>query len=472
MEDLYRQLFNEMPGYITVQDRDCKIIAANRMFRTEFGCGEGDFCFNVIKGRSEKCDVCSVEMTFQDGQCHASEEIVKLKNGKEICVIAYTAPIRDDAGNITAVEVMFTDITKVKRLQQKYRTLFDITPCYITVLNKDFKVSNANRWFEQDFGEGVGLSCYEAYKHRKEPCIDCPVARTFQDGQIHHSEEVVTSREGSQKHVRCYTAPIRDPNGDIVSVMEMSADITDLRQLQSRLTSLGMLVGSISHGIKGLLSGIDGGIYLMETGFQKDKKERVDQGWSMLRRNIERIRSMVMNVLYYAKDRDIFWKSIDVEKIVASVKDILDSRARRHKVELRMKTEPGKFDGDQDAIHSVLINLLENSIDACRVDKSKQSHTVSLSSFFQDEHVVFDIADNGIGMDRETREKAFSLFFSSKGAEGTGLGLFIAHKIIKSHSGTIDIESDPGKGTRFIVKIPRHRQTSDGIHERLDNPLQ
>jgi signal transduction histidine kinase len=74
-------------------------------------------------------------------------------------------------------------------------------------------------------------------------------------------------------------------------------------------------------------------------------------------------------------------------------------------------------------------------------------------------------------MDRETREKAFSLFFSSKGAEGPGLGLFIAHKIINNHGGTIDIESDLGKGTRFIVRLPRHRQTSDGIQERLDNPL-
>jgi len=469
MEDFYRKLFNELPGYIRAQDKDFRIIASNRMFRTEFGDREGDLCFEVIKGSKEKCAVCSVERTFKDGQCHASEEIVKLENGQEICVVAYTAPIRDDAGNISAVEITFTDITRIKRLQQKYRNLFDVTPCYITVLNRDFTISNVNRWFEQDFGDGVGRSCYEVYKHRREPCLDCPVARTFQDGQIHQSEEVVTSRDGKQKDVRCYTAPIRDPNGEIVSVMEMSADITDLRNLQSRLTSLGMLVGSVSHGIKGLLSGIDGGVYLMETGFQKDKKDRVDQGWSMLKRNIERIRSMVMNVLYYAKDREIFWKAIDVPKLVASVEDILASRARRHNVELDLDTEAGTFDGDQDAVHSMLINLLENSVDACRVDKSKPSHKVTLTSRFQDDHVIFDIADDGIGMDQETKEKAFSLFFSSKGAEGTGLGLFIAHKITKSHGGTIDIQSDLGKGTRFIVTIPRHRQTAEGINERLDN---
>jgi signal transduction histidine kinase len=176
-----------------------------------------------------------------------------------------------------------------------------------------------------------------------------------------------------------------------------------------------------------------------------------------------------MNVLYYAKDREIFWKAIDVPKLVASVEEILSGRARRHDVELDLQAEAGTFDGDQDAIHSMLINLVENSIDACRVDRGKPSHKVTLTSRFEDGDVIFDIADDGIGMDQETREKAFSLFFSSKGAEGTGLGLFIAHKITKSHGGKIDIQSDPGKGTRFLVTIPRHRQTSEGINELLDN---
>ena len=70
---------------------------------------------------------------------------------------------------------------------------------------------------------------------------------------------------------------------------------------------------------------------------------------------------------------------------------------------------------------------------------------------------MFEVSDNGIGMDRETREKALSLFFSSKGAGGTGLGLFIANKIAQSHGGDISIESDEGKGTKFIVSLPENR---------------
>ncbi len=60
-------------------------------------------------------------------------------------------------------------------------------------------------------------------------------------------------------------------------------------------------------------------------------------------------------------------------------------------------------------------------------------------------------------MDQETREKAFSLFFSSKGMEGTGLGLFISNRIARAHGGAIDLESRPGQGTRFAVELPRKR---------------
>jgi signal transduction histidine kinase len=87
--------------------------------------------------------------------------------------------------------------------------------------------------------------------------------------------------------------------------------------------------------------------------------------------------------------------------------------------------------------------------------------------------VQYEVEDNGIGMDQETREKAFTMFFSSKGTEGTGLGLFIADRIARSHGGTIDLESHPGAGTRFIVQLPRTRpldkESKDSHHPEMDS---
>ena len=72
------------------------------------------------------------------------------------------------------------------------------------------------------------------------------------------------------------------------------------------------------------------------------------------------------------------------------------------------------------------------------------------------------MTDNGIGMDQETRERAFTLFFSSKRGSGTGLGLFISNKIAQAHGGEIELESELNRGTRMIVKLPRKPPISAG----------
>ena len=104
----------------------------------------------------------------------------------------------------------------------------------------------------------------------------------------------------------------------------------------------------------------------------------------------------------------------------------------------------------------MLANLVENSMDACRMDENKSEHTVKVSVRGLTGHVQFEVEDDGVGMDEETRDKVFTLFFSSKGT-GTGLGLFISDRIATAHGGSVDLESAPGVGTRFIVKLPRKR---------------
>jgi signal transduction histidine kinase len=256
-----------------------------------------------------------------------------------------------------------------------------------------------------------------------------------------------------------FTAPIKDANGNIEKVVEMSADITPIRELQDKLTSVGLLIGSISHGIKGLLNGLDGGIYLVNTGLQKNDRARIDQGWEIASRNIRRIRSMVMDILYYAKDREPDWENIPIKELMNEVCENFRDRAKRNGADYNCVIDPDvdHLEADRNAVRSLLLNLLDNSLDACRIDKMKESHIVTLEVIGQSENILFKVSDNGIGMDRETREKAFSLFFSSKGAGGTGLGLFIANKIAESHGGSISIESEAGKGCEFTVALLRKR---------------
>ena len=107
---------------------------------------------------------------------------------------------------------------------------------------------------------------------------------------------------------------------------------------------------------------------------------------------------------------------------------------------------------DIASVRQMLHNLIWNGLQACLNDAQKKNHFVSVKTdFYDDEHFLFEIADNGTGMDQATRRNIFEEFFSTKGSGGTGLGLAVVEKVVNKHGGRIEVESDPGKGSRFTI---------------------
>ena len=471
MELDYRQIFEAMPCFLSVQDREFRIIDANERFRRYFGDFEGRYCYQVYKQRSERCEVCPVARTFRDGERHESEEEVRTLSGETLSVLVRSKPVLNDRGEIIAAVEMSTDITHLKNLQKllrasqkRYHTLFDQVPCYISIQDPDLNIIEANEAFEEDFGSVLGRKCYEAYKHRKSPCEPCPVQQTLADGLPHTREEVVTTTNGRKRNVLVTTAPIRDGDGPISGVMEMSADITAVRELEDRLTQLGLLIGSVSHSLKGLLNGLSGGMYLVNSGFAKGDEARVKRGWATVERNVARVKSMVSDILYYAKDRVPNWEHLSATEVAGDVLGMMEGRARELGVALSLESEEtaGAFEGDPQAIRALLANLVENSLDACRLHQCCEGHSVILRVAGDADQVRFEVEDDGIGMDQETQDKAFTLFFSSKGT-GTGLGLFISDKIARAHGGKIDLWSAPGEGTKLVVSLSRKRPSQEDL---------
>jgi PAS domain S-box-containing protein len=461
----FRQIFEAIPCSLSVIGRDFKILDANDRYRIRFGDFEGRFCYQVFRQRSEPCEVCPVAQTFRDGERHEAEEEVSTIWGENLTVLVRSKPVLDESGAVVAAVEMATDITHLKNLQKllrksqkRYHAMFSQVPCYISIQDEDLNIIEANSAFQEDFGSVLGRKCFEAYKHRSSPCEPCPVQETLVDGMPRTREEVVTSRTGQTKHVLVTTAAIRDAGGAITAVMEMSADITHVRELEDRLTQLGLLIGTVSHSLKGLLNGLSGGMYLVNSGFAKGDEARVKKGWSTVQRNADRIKAMVSDILYYAKDRIPSWEPLDAAELAFDVVTMLEARAREISVGLSLEadSDAGGLEGDPQAIRALLANLVENSLDACRMDDASPGHRVVVRVNGKADRVEFEVEDDGIGMDREARDKAFSLFFSTKGT-GTGLGLFISNKIARAHGGEIHLESKPGEGTRFVVRLPRAR---------------
>ncbi|MBW2517439.1 MAG: PAS domain S-box protein [Deltaproteobacteria bacterium] len=146
----------------------------------------------------------------------------------------------DEMGQLAgAIEQMSEKIAakqaELNEQRNEYQTLFERAPCLITVQDRDFKLLRFNREFAERFDSRPGQYCYEAYKGRTEKCLNCPVERTFNDGQIHNGEESGIDKDGTMMHWMLRTSPIFNTRGDIVAAMEMSVDITHRRQLEDEL---------------------------------------------------------------------------------------------------------------------------------------------------------------------------------------------------------------------------------------------
>ncbi len=229
-------------------------------------------------------------------------------------------------------------------------------------------------------------------------------------------------------------------------------------ELQDNLSSLGVMIGSISHGIKGLLTRLDGGIYLMESAHENQKFDEIGEGLCILKETVNRIKKMVLDILYSAKERKLNLEKTDVAEFAADVAEVIEQKIKKSKIEFHRDFGSGNIECEMDAkyIHSALINILDNAVDACLADRTQSSHKIVFKVDQDNENLIFEIKDSGIGMDLKTREKIFNLFYSSKGSKGTGFGLFIADSIIKQHHGRINLNSAVGKGTHFSIKIPKH----------------
>ncbi len=233
--------------------------------------------------------------------------------------------------------------------------------------------------------------------------------------------------------------------------------VREKMELRDRLSSLGLMIGSISHDIKGLLTSLDGGIYLLGSGFKKKDQNQINEGFDAVKLISIRIRKMILDILFYAKERELEKGSVDVSAFANDVANVIEPKIVRHKIELirNFDAAPPELEVDDDFFRSALINILDNAVDACLEDESKESHRISFRIKSDNAHAIIDIHDDGIGMDSDTMENIFNLFFSSKGGKGTGFGLFIANNIIKQHGGTISVKSAKGKGTHFSIKMPK-----------------
>ena len=276
---------------------------------------------------------------------------------------------------------------------------------------------------------------------------------------INYSVEVLT-QTGELVPI-LLSATIIDEKGEEVATVGHFKDMREIKRLEDelltseRMATVGQTTAGIAHGVKNILHGMKLGAFMIDTGFDKDKPESLRKGWNLVRKNINRVSKMTKEMLSLASTAPPAFEVCSLNEIVEEVCELLAEEISRRGISLVLELDRSlpQVTVDPDGIHTCLLNLVTNAIEAFPEDTSGGQVTVS-SRDEGEAGVHLQVRDSGEGMSEELLERVLENLFTTKGARGTGLGLAITQKIVHEHGGTIQVESEPKKGTCFTIILP------------------
>ncbi|MBW2450528.1 MAG: PAS domain S-box protein [Deltaproteobacteria bacterium] len=469
IRDEHQILFDQVPCNILLIDRNFRIVKANKRLRDSLGNPEGNFCFETLKGLKHKCSECTARQTFEDGQIHTGYHAWKSKGEQPLHLHVITVPLKRADGSFDVVLEMAVDVTETMKLQDGLKFAH-------TYLNTIISTSM----------DGIF-----AVDEKGKVTIFNPAARKFfkiKDNQVISREnftamlpkDFLTKVFEQREHVYLPEAEAKTIDGEAFPVrlvgnklmiddksIGMAFSVQDLREIKQlekekleaeRLSAVGHTVAGLAHGIKNLNTALEGGMYMLQTGLAKGNIERIQKGMEMLERNIERVSIFVKAFLSFSKGREIQAKICDPAEIAKEVVDLYAVKADKLGITLNFEKigdiAPAPI--DFESMHECLTNLVGNAIDACQMSDENSCY-VTVRTFEEYNTIIYEVTDNGCGMDYEVKRKVFTTFFTTKGLGGSGIGLLMTKKIVHEHGGTIALKSKPGKGTTFSIRLPRRR---------------
>lgn len=241
------------------------------------------------------------------------------------------------------------------------------------------------------------------------------------------------------------------------------------KKLQTeRLAAIGETVAVLSHSIKNILQGLRGGADVVEMGLKKDDLKIARGGWTILKRNIDRIMGLTLNMLAYSRPRAPEYELTRISSLLEEAAGLMQDQCTVKQVALIVDadSEMPPVMIDPHLIHQAIVNLLLNAVEAVEpkvgavtaratyVAAWPSSRGATVSSLAGRAAVRIDIIDNGPGIARERHGQVFEPFHTTKGIKGTGLGLTVTKRLVEEHKGRILLESDAGHGATFTLVIP------------------
>lgn len=257
------------------------------------------------------------------------------------------------------------------------------------------------------------------------------------------------------KNIQYSTYPLLDEKNRISGVISVLRDVTKIREFErereeaERLKFLGNLVANFAHEIKNPLNGLSIATQRLIKEFPSDNKEYT-RLTTTVKKEIESLNKILNDFLSLARPRIKEKNEFNLSVLIKDTLDIIREQAKHKKIILKENIKKGiKLIGNLEDFKRAILNILLNAIEALSL-VSKKQRNLDIDLFRENKEIIMVISDNGPGMDKDEIDKIFTPYFTTKKG-GTGLGLYIAHNILKEHKAKIIIESKKGIGTTFRI---------------------
>lgn len=275
--------------------------------------------------------------------------------------------------------------------------------------------------------------------------------------KVQNVELALRTREGGQVPIAWNCAPMRDDQGKVVGIVAVGRDLTERRRMEaelirsSKIAALGVMAGGIAHELRNPLAIIAAAAQAL--GTQPYAESLWAEALQKIHSAIQRASLIIENLLRFAHPSTERRENVDVNALVEETLALLAPRMMQQRIDVRAELQPPLpiIQANRNLLQQVFTNILLN---ACNAMPQGGALTVATRADPGD-HVEIRFTDTGYGILPEHLSKVFDPFFTTMPVgQGTGLGLSISYSIIEQHQGTIQVESEAGKGATFTVRLP------------------
>jgi two-component system NtrC family sensor kinase len=368
---------------------------------------------------------------------------------------------------------------------------------FILVITPEKEIIDVNETFLEKMcyarNEVIGKKCHEVYQKSNTPCsfddIVCPLKKVIDNKRPVTKVMSRLNHNGERRYIEITIFPIWEDNGQISKFIEISRDITErkieedkitrrleqmvkerTRQLkethsklihQDKMASLGKLSASVVHEINNPNAGILNLIMLIkriidEGPVSPKDMEQFKRYLVLMETETRRISRIVSNLLAFSRQSKMRLTQLNINRLIEKTLVLNSNQLKINNIKVKKQMAPDLPDltGSEDQLQQVFMNIVSNAAEAME-SAGKGELSITTRHSLENGKVTVFFKDTGVGISDENLSRLFEPFFTTKKkGKGVGLGLSLAYGIIQEHHGSINVQSEKGNGTTFIIEIP------------------